>query len=172
VLQRRTRAVVVLAGSWLLMPVVFFIPPHAEWVIMLFFGGLYFARREWRSEYVVRGCEAACPHCGDGLMLKPGSTLSLPHELSCPGCRRTCTLAAGGPEAALAGRTVTHGTGFAPPPDLDVEALEAYWRRRAATSVWSPASSAWRGGWDRPPRVTKSPQQPQQPAETPDRASN
>jgi hypothetical protein len=116
---------------------------------MLFFGGLYFARREWRAEYVVRGCDAGCPRCGHTLELKSGSTLSLPHEVSCPGCRRTCTLSAGAPTPDMVGRTVTHGSGFAPPPDVDVAALEAYWRRRNATSVWSPASSDWRGGWDR-----------------------
>jgi hypothetical protein len=151
-LQRRSRALGALFGSWLLLPIVFFIPPHAEWVLLVFFGGLYVARREWRAEYVVRQCEAACPRCGSALKLKPGSTLSLPHEMACPGCRRTCTLAAGSASEAASGRTVTHGSGFAPPSDVDVAELEAYWRRRSATSVWSPASSAWRGGWDRPTR--------------------
>jgi hypothetical protein len=150
---RRTRAITGLLGCWLLMPVVFFIPPHAEWVLLLFFGGIYICRKEWTAEYVLRQFEGNCPRCGTALRVKGGTTLRFPHGIPCPGCRHTCALEAGAADAPdAAGARVTRGTGFAPPPaDLDLEAQDAYWRRRASTSVWSPASSDWHGGWDRRP---------------------
>jgi hypothetical protein len=147
---RRARSVGVLLGSWALMPIVFFIPPHAEWLVVLFFGGIYLARREWTAEFVARSFAGVCPRCAAPLRLKAGTTLQLPHDIACRSCRRTASLEAGRVgDVEMAGGTTTVAADAAPPPDLDVEALQEYWRKRNSSSVWSPASSDWRG-WERP----------------------
>jgi ribosomal protein S27AE len=146
---RRTRAAAVLLGSWALMPLVFFVPPHAEWVIAVFFAGFYFARREWIAEYSVVRFEGACPRCHAVLRIREHATFRFPYDVACGRCRRTSTLQAGAPEAgAFVGGTTTHGHDQPPPEDLDVDGLREYWKRRSRSSVWSPASSDW-AGWDR-----------------------
>lgn len=151
---RRARAAAVLLGSWALLPVVFFIPPHAEWVIVVFAAGLYLARREWLAEYTVAAFAGACPRCGETLRIRRGATFRFPYDVACHTCRRTSALvaAAVGEGGTLVGGTTLHGSDLPPPPDLDVDALREYWKKRSRSSVWSPASSDWSRWERRPPR--------------------
>lgn len=85
---RVARALLALFGSWLLIPIVFFIPPHFPWVAGAFAGGLYLALRFWRGELYVSSFEGACPQCGTALELRPGSRIRRTQTLECYGCHR------------------------------------------------------------------------------------
>jgi hypothetical protein len=151
--QRRIRAVAALLGCWGSMPILFFIPPHAEWVIGAFFAGIYLAHRHWTAQYTAIEFAGACPRCGAALDLKMNSTLRLPERLSCTECRRTSLLEEG-PAADTANmirRVTSHHRQEEPPEGLDTEELEAYWKRRRQSSIWSPASSEYmaRDPWRR-----------------------
>jgi hypothetical protein len=80
--------------------------------------------------------------------LKPGSTIRLPERLACGGCRRESTLEPGaaGDFAYRTATTSLPATDGGPPPGIDAAELEAYWRQRCRTSVWSPASSDYGAG--------------------------
>lgn len=86
--ERVTRAVLALIGSWLLIPLVFFIPPHFPWVAGAFGGGLYLAARFWRGELHVSSFDGACPRCGTSLELKSGARIRRTQTLECYGCHR------------------------------------------------------------------------------------
>lgn len=86
---RMTRAVTTLVASWLILPVVFFIPPHIPWVLLVFAGGLFMAWRFWRGEFYVSRFEGACPKCGTALELKPGARIRQRQTLECYGCHRS-----------------------------------------------------------------------------------
>lgn len=85
---RLTRALLSLIGSWLLIPLVFFIPPHFPWVLAAFGGGLYLAWRFWRGELYVASFEGSCPRCGTALELKEGARIRRTQTLECYGCHR------------------------------------------------------------------------------------
>ena len=85
---RMTRAVITLLASLLILPVVFFIPPHLPWVALVLLGGLFLAWRFWRGEFYVSSFEGACPKCGTALELKAGSRIRRSQMLECYGCHR------------------------------------------------------------------------------------
>ncbi len=85
---RIARAVGILVVSILLMPVVFFIPPHFLWPLLSLAAGVYFARKYWVGEYYVTEFEGSCPRCGGALEVKPGSRIRNPQALECYGCHR------------------------------------------------------------------------------------
>ena len=86
--QRAGRAALALGGSWLLMPVVFFVPPHLLWPVLVFGAGLVLGWREWRGEYVVESFEGACPRCGQELSLEEGARIRDRQRMECYGCHR------------------------------------------------------------------------------------
>jgi hypothetical protein len=94
---RLTRALLTLVVSWLIIPVVFFIPPHFPWVLGAFLGGLYFAWRFWRGEFYVSSFRGACPRCGTALELRPGARIRREQTLECYGCHRRPELIVDGP---------------------------------------------------------------------------
>lgn len=95
---RLTRALLALFGSWALIPLVFFIPPHFPWVAAAFGGGLYLALRFWRGELYVSSFEGACPRCGTALELKPGARIRRRQTLDCYGCHRQPELIVDAPD--------------------------------------------------------------------------
>jgi hypothetical protein len=130
-----------LAGSWLLAPLAFLIPPYFESGAIAIVLGLYFARRAWVGEWRALRMEGVCPRCDHALSLKPGTMLYLPHTLHCRGCRAELWLELEpAPEVA---------------PEIRLEArrrLEPKPREELAArppATWSPAASNWR---DRPDR--------------------
>lgn len=86
---RMVRAILVLGVSWLILPVVFFIPPHIPWVALAFFGGLLVAWRVWQGEFYVSSFKGACPRCGTALALRAGSRVRRTQTLECYGCHRS-----------------------------------------------------------------------------------
>lgn len=95
---RMTRAILTLVVSWLIIPVVFFIPPHFPWVLAAFFGGLWLAWRFWNGEFYVSRFEGACPRCGAALELKPGTRIRRRQMLECYSCHRSPELIVDAPD--------------------------------------------------------------------------
>lgn len=56
--------------------------------------GVSFVYKSWKGRFRVEDFEAACPRCGEGLLLKPGSRISLPHPMVCYSCHHEPELAA------------------------------------------------------------------------------
>lgn len=83
---RLTRTLISLALCWGIAPVVFLIPPHFEWALAAVLAGIYYARKNWTAEYVVKFFEGTCPSCGSTLDLEPGTTIRFPHGLTCFEC--------------------------------------------------------------------------------------
>jgi hypothetical protein len=98
--QRTTSALLALVGCWLLVPLVFFIPPHLPWALGAFFAGIYFAVSNARGVYVVRSMEAACPKCAAPMKLAAGTRFKPPKSMTCDACRFTSELEVEAPEAA------------------------------------------------------------------------
>lgn len=86
--QRTLRVAVILAATLVLTPAVFFIPPHFLWPLVVLVLGAYFARREWRGEYVVLSFAGECPRCGDPLTVAAGSRIRSGQRVECYGCHR------------------------------------------------------------------------------------
>lgn len=59
-----------------------------------FLMGISFVYRSWRGRFRVEEFQAACPRCGEDLLLKPGSKIDLPHRLVCYSCHHEPELAA------------------------------------------------------------------------------
>lgn len=85
---RLSRALVVLGVTLLVMPVVFFIPPHFVWSLAALGAGLYLARRYWIGQYYVVSFAGACPRCGADLEIGDGTRIGRTHSLDCYGCHR------------------------------------------------------------------------------------
>lgn len=129
--QRVTRAVVSIVGAIAAAPLVFMIPPHIEWVIGVVVTGIYWARRNWIAEYVVASCAGVCPRCHKAVVVKPKTTLRLPHSVVCYACHEHPALEAGS----------------APPIDpARLEQVDAPVRPdndHRPLRIWSPAGSDW-----------------------------
>lgn len=85
---RMSRAIIVLVLSWVLMPVLFFLPPHFVWPLVSFVIGVILARRYWRGEYYVTAFDGVCPRCEAAIVIKPGTRIRARHPLECFGCHR------------------------------------------------------------------------------------
>lgn len=111
---RIMRAVLVLTVAAVLMPLVFFIPPHFLWPLLVLALGLYLARRYWVGEFYVSRFEGACPRCDTPLELKPGARIRQRQTLECYGCHRQ-------PELVLESAEETARVEGFPKPAPDVE---------------------------------------------------
>jgi hypothetical protein len=89
---RLTRALLSLLGFWALTPIVFFIPPHLPWALATFTLGIYFAWANWSGVYEVQKLEGDCPRCGNALIVRPGTKISLPHKITCYDCHHDSQL--------------------------------------------------------------------------------
>lgn len=56
--------------------------------------GASFVYRSWKARFRVEEFQAACPRCGEELLLKPGSRIDLPHPLVCYACHHEPELGA------------------------------------------------------------------------------
>lgn len=133
---RLVRTVLILAVTFLLMPVVFFFPPHLLWPALVLLGGLVLARLAWVGEYYVSRFEGACPRCGTKLDLKPGSRIRSQQTLECFGCHRR-------PELILESAVETAEAEGFPQPAPDVERRRGRGAdRRRESRRDEPASSS------------------------------
>jgi hypothetical protein len=96
--QRMTSALVALTGFWLLMPLVFFVPPHLPWALGAFAAGIYFGVANWRGVYVVRSMAARCPKCAEPMALAAGTRFKPPKAMTCDACKFTSELDVEAPE--------------------------------------------------------------------------
>ena len=85
---RMSRAILVLSISVLLMPVLFFLPPHFLWPIVSLVVGILLARRYLRGEYYVTSFEGACPRCDTAIEIKSGTRVRARYSVECFGCHR------------------------------------------------------------------------------------
>lgn len=129
--QRVTRAVLSVVAAIFAAPVVFMIPPHAEWVIGVVVTGIYWARKNWIAEFVVASCHGLCPRCLTAIVVKPRTTLRLPHAVTCYSCHEHPALE----------------EGAAPPLDperrSEIESQVRPDNDRRPLRIWSPAGSDW-----------------------------
>lgn len=95
---RVARALIVLAITLLVMPVVFFIPPHLLWPLAVLAVGVYLARRYWVGAYYVLDFQGSCPRCGSELELDAGSRIGSRQTLECYGCHRQPRLVIDAPD--------------------------------------------------------------------------
>lgn len=85
---RMTRAILGLSICWLIVPFVFFIPPHFPWVLAALAAGIIVFFRSMRGEYYVASFQGACPRCGEALEIKPGARIRGRHLIDCFACHR------------------------------------------------------------------------------------
>jgi hypothetical protein len=129
--ERVTRSILSMVAAIIFAPIVFLIPPHAEWVLITIAAGIYWARKNWIAEYVVASFEGVCPRCYTAIKVKSGTTLRFPHAVVCYQCHQHPVLEAGG----------------APPID-DTRREDSTQPVPGATErrpvrIWSPAGSNW-----------------------------
>jgi hypothetical protein len=128
--QRVGRAIASAIGGIVLAPIVFLIPPHAEWVMLSVATGLYWARKNWIAEFVVATFDGRCPRCYAPVKVKPGATLRFPHAVTCYSCHQHPVLE----------------EGTAPPVDetrRDESVPPPRHSERRLLKIWSPAGSDW-----------------------------
>jgi hypothetical protein len=155
---RIARAAAALAACWLAIPIVFFIPPHAEWVLLAFGGGLYLFGKYWRGEYELQRIEAPCPACATPLRLRAGSTIRFPHGTACFACHlepwieplEVLSASALPGRAAAEQRRGRRSSGSYEPPAAsgetpqDGSAAPPPYRAAPRSGHWSPGGSHWR----------------------------
>lgn len=83
---RLARTLASLAFFWGIIPLVLWVPPHVPWVVGSFVTGLYLAHKHWTGKYLVCSFAGVCPRCGGALELDLGTTINLPHTLTCYCC--------------------------------------------------------------------------------------
>jgi hypothetical protein len=83
---RLARTILSLGFFWGIIPVLIWVPPHIPWVLASFTAGAYLAYRYWTGRYLVCAFTGGCPRCGRPLELELGSTINLPHTLTCFQC--------------------------------------------------------------------------------------
>lgn len=89
---RLTRSLLILAAFWGAAPIVLLVPPHIEWALGALIAGVYYARKNWLSEYIVQSFEGECPSCGSMLKVDEGATIRFPHDLTCYECHHRPSL--------------------------------------------------------------------------------
>lgn len=95
---RASRAILTLGTALLIMPVLFFLPPHFLWPLLSLTIGSYLAWRYWTGEYYVVGFEGKCPRCETPLEMARGTRVKGGHTLDCYGCHRKPVLILDDPE--------------------------------------------------------------------------
>lgn len=83
---RLARTLLFLALCWGPIPWLVWLPPHYPWPPAAFVAGAYLAFRAWTGRYQVRSFTGRCPRCRRHLRIDAGTTIDLPHTLTCFGC--------------------------------------------------------------------------------------
>lgn len=83
---------------WLLIPLVFFIPPHIPWVLLVFFLGGFRAFNRFREYRTLLSLRGTCPKCGTEQEFSELGRMKHPHVVRCAHCQWDLRL-----EAPLAG---------------------------------------------------------------------
>lgn len=83
---RRSAAVMQL-GWWLLIPVVFWIPPHLPWVLVVLIVGAVRAMNRYREYRTLVSLRGACPKCGTEQDFTELGRMRQPHVVHCASCR-------------------------------------------------------------------------------------
>jgi hypothetical protein len=129
--ERALRAFLALAMAAITAPLLFLIPPHAEWLLLATATGIYWFRKNWIAEYVLMAFEGVCPKCHHAVAVKPHTTLRFPHSVVCYSCHEHPALELGA-APPLEPRAPSDGPA-APRPPAEIRPLR----------VWSPSSSEW-----------------------------
>lgn len=83
---RRSSALMQL-GWWLLIPIVFWIPPHVPWVLLVLGIGGYRAIERFREARTLVSLHGACPRCGTEQEFTETGRMKHPHRVHCAHCR-------------------------------------------------------------------------------------
>ena len=83
---RRSAALMQL-GWWLLAPVVFWIPPHVPWVLLVLGIGAVRALNRFREHRTLVSLRGACPRCGTEQEFGETGRMKQPHTVHCAHCR-------------------------------------------------------------------------------------
>ncbi len=83
---RLARTALALAICWGPIPWAVWVPPHYPWPILLLCVGAYAGWRSWTGRWRVRAFAGLCPRCGRHLRIEAGTSIDLPHTLTCYGC--------------------------------------------------------------------------------------
>lgn len=129
--ERVLRAILSLVAAALVAPILFIIPPHAEWLLLSAITGIYWFRKNWIAEFVVGAFEAVCPKCHKPVHVKKGTTLRFPHSVVCYSCHEHPDLEQGtAPPLQPRDETIIESKRDAP---AEIRPLR----------IWSPSSSEW-----------------------------
>jgi hypothetical protein len=74
-------------GLWLLAPVVFWIPPHIPWVLLVLGLGAWRALNRFREHRTLVSLRGACPKCGTEQEFRETGRMKQPHTVHCAHCR-------------------------------------------------------------------------------------
>jgi hypothetical protein len=83
---RRSSALMQL-GWWLLAPVVFWIPPHIPWVLLVLAIGAVRALNRFREHRTLVSLRGPCPKCGTEQDFTETGRMKHPHTVHCASCR-------------------------------------------------------------------------------------
>ena len=83
---RRSAALMQL-GWWLLIPVVFWIPPHIPWVLTVLAIGAVRALNRYREYRTLVALRGPCPKCGTEQEFRELGRMKQPHAVHCASCR-------------------------------------------------------------------------------------
>jgi hypothetical protein len=83
---RRSSALMQL-GWWLLAPVVFWIPPHIPWVLLVLAIGAVRALNRFREFRTLVSLRGPCPKCGTEQEFSETGRMKQPHVVHCSSCR-------------------------------------------------------------------------------------
>ena len=95
---RMKQAAMGTAVPWVLMPFVFFVPPHVPWVLIAFGYGMYQGYRKWTEHYTITEFQGSCPKCDTPQKLNVPARFTSPMHLHCEGCNHRLDLRADLPE--------------------------------------------------------------------------
>ncbi|HET7230508.1 MAG TPA: hypothetical protein VFJ16_10935 [Longimicrobium sp.] len=71
----------------LLVPVVFFIPPHIPWVLLVIFLALFRAFNHNREYATLLSLHGTCPKCGAEQDFSELGRMGNPHKVTCASCK-------------------------------------------------------------------------------------
>lgn len=89
---RASRALLYLAVSWALVPVVGLVPPHIPWAATAFIAGIVLAVRKATESHTLVSLQGTCPKCGAAQTIDKPTKLKQPHALTCPECHHDLQL--------------------------------------------------------------------------------
>lgn len=83
---RRSGALMQL-GWWLLAPIVFWVPPHVVWVLVVLVIGAVRALNRFREYRTLVSLRGTCPRCGTEQEFRELGRMRSPHAVHCASCR-------------------------------------------------------------------------------------